>query len=672
MKTYKQFFCLLLLAFSLFSFAQAKDAELKELKVLQLNVWKNGTNVPGAPQGLVDLIDQTDPDVVLLCELKVGSESPLSQQLIEELRKRGKTYYGDEQDVPTGILSKYVVKKTSLLLPTKERQRSIVKAFLSVNGQTVVVYSAHLDPGNYAPYLPRGYSETTSKKIDAPVIETDSILVANRRSLRDEAIRGFLEDATVEVAKGHIVLVGGDFNEPSHLDWQADTKDIRDHHESVVPWDVSIMLQQSGYIDVYRHQYPNAVTHPGFTWPAGNTSAKLEKLYFAEDADERDRIDFIYYHPQPGVTLKAAYIVGPAASIHRGKIVPDETADAFIQPKGIWPSDHKGNLATFSIAPAEKTKLTFAFLTDVHLSRDLDKIPSPILFAGDEHTAYRDPTALYIDGIFHLYFTLVEIEPDGHIYSYVASSESKDLIHWSPVKKITERNQSLNYCSPGNIIRFGDEWLMCCTSYPRPDYMFGEKVMYGDATARVYIMRSKDLKTWSQPEVLRVKGDSVAVADMGRIIDPYLIQDKDDAGKYWCFYKQNGVNMSYTRDFKSWTYFGRIDGGENACVLIQNGEYLLFHSPANGIGIKKSTDLKHWRDWGDLITLGQKQWDWAKGRITAGFVLDLTNESNIGKYIMFFHGSGPLTETEGDFDKNSSVGIAWSTDLINWEWSRSF
>jgi len=41
-----------------------------------------------------------------------------------------------------------------------------------------------------------------------------------------------------------------------------------------------------------------------------------------------------------------------------------------------------------------------------------------------------------------------------------------------------------------------------------------------------------------------------------------------------------------------------------------------------------------------------------------------------GKYIMLFHGSGPLTENDGDFDKNASIGIAWSNDLINWEWPK--
>jgi hypothetical protein len=35
---------------------------------------------------------------------------------------------------------------------------------------------------------------------------------------------------------------------------------------------------------------------------------------------------------------------------------------------------------------------------------------------------------------------------------------------------------------------------------------------------------------------------------------------------------------------------------------------------------------------------------------------------------MFFHGSRPNTEEGGDFDKNASIGIAWSGDLLNWNW----
>lgn len=298
---------------------------------------------------------------------------------------------------------------------------------------------------------------------------------------------------------------------------------------------------------------------------------------------------------------------------------------------------------------------------------ELVKLKSPVIIRGNETTAYRDPAVLFDHGRFYLFFTLVEIEPDGFIYSYTATSESKDLVKWTAPRKLTTRNQSLSFSSPGNIIRFKNEWILCLQTYPRPGYTATQMPKYGNASARLYIMRSKNLEDWSEPELLKVKGEDVPVEEMGRMIDPFLLEDKDEPGKTWCFFKQNGVSMSYTYDLKNWTFFGYAESGENVCVLVENNEYILFHSPQNGIGIKKSSDLKNWADWGNTITLGQQDWDWAKGRITAGAVIELENNPT-AKYVMFFHGSGPLTETEGDFDKNASIGIAWSNNLLDWNW----
>jgi len=298
---------------------------------------------------------------------------------------------------------------------------------------------------------------------------------------------------------------------------------------------------------------------------------------------------------------------------------------------------------------------------------DLSALKSPILIAGDETHAFRDPAAIYHNGIFYLYYTLVEIEPDDRIYSYTAYSKSHDLLNWTKSKIITPKDQKLNYCSPGNIIRFDNMWFLCLQTYPRPDYTADQIPRYGDKTARIFVNSSTNLENWSSPRLLKVKGPDVSVANMGRMIDPFLLEDKDTPGKWWCFYKQNGVSMSYSRDLVNWTYFGRSPSGENVCVLIKNDEYLLFHSPSNGIGLKKSKDLKNWQNAGDLITLDQKNWPWAKGRLTAGFVLDMTNNPTIGKYIMFFHGSGPESEDK-HFDSNASIAIAWSRDLKTWNW----
>jgi hypothetical protein len=85
--------------------------------------------------------------------------------------------------------------------------------------------------------------------------------------------------------------------------------------------------------------------------------------------------------------------------------------------------------------------------------------------------------------------------------------------------------------------------------------------------------------------------------------------------------------------------------------------------------VKRSVDLKSWRDEGVLL-LGQKDWPWAKGRLTAGFVLDLRGTQSVGKALMFFHGSRfKEDDPRGGFDNFASVGLAWSDDLVDWEWA---
>ena len=295
------------------------------------------------------------------------------------------------------------------------------------------------------------------------------------------------------------------------------------------------------------------------------------------------------------------------------------------------------------------------------------KLQSPILLHGDDVTAYRDPAVLYHDGVFHLFYSLIEVEDDGSVFSYTALSTSRDLLAWTPPRKLTPRDQALNYSSPGNVIRFGDEWFLCLQTYPRPGYKLKDAPRFGDENSRVFLMRSPNLVDWSEPQVMHVKGPDIPVEQAGRMIDPYLLEDKDQSGLWWCFYKQNGVSMSCSRDLKTWAYAGHVPSGENVCVLVENNEYMLFHSPHNGIGMKRSPDLVHWRDCGQLITLGQKDWPWASGRITAAAVTDLRHVAGIGKYLMFFHGSGPQDESK-TFDNNASIGIAWSDDLGEWSW----
>lgn len=319
----------------------------KELKVLQINIWHQTTTVPNGFSGLVSIIDQTDPDIVLLSESGGGNKDFITQ-LIDTLKTKGKTYYGQFTDVSAGLISKYEIERQEAV-PDTDGNGPIIKAYVNVEGNTLAVYSAHLDYLHYECYMPRGYSGTTWKKLDAPVLDAAVVLEANRISQRDEAISAFVEEAKTEIGKGNLVLIGGDFNEPSHLDWQADTKDLRDHNGVVIDWDCSVMLQGMGMLDTYREIYPDPVKNPGFTFPSANESVDISKLTWAPEADERDRIDFIYYYPNAAWKLSKASIVGPEETIANGKLKEKDSQDSFIAPTGIWPTDHKANLATFTI-----------------------------------------------------------------------------------------------------------------------------------------------------------------------------------------------------------------------------------------------------------------------------------------------------------------------------------
>lgn len=316
-----------------------------QLKVLSLNTWHEGTSVKGGFDAIADVILQSEADIVLLSEVRNYNGVIFTQHILEVLKAKGTTFYSSSLKSDAVILSKFPIESTSAI-----NSSSVTKCVIKLNKKTsIAVYSAHLDYTHYACYLPRGYDGIDWKKLPEPIVDTQKILKQNIDSQRDEEIALFVKDALKEQQKGNLVLLGGDFNEPSHLDWTAATKDLFDHNGVVVPWHNSVTLQNNGFLDSYRVKYPDPVKYPGFTWPAYNTDVELSKLLWAKDADERDRIDFIYFYPNKKLSLTDAVIVGPTGSIIRGKGEETHDQDTFLKPNGIWPTDHKGVLATFSI-----------------------------------------------------------------------------------------------------------------------------------------------------------------------------------------------------------------------------------------------------------------------------------------------------------------------------------
>lgn len=315
------------------------------LNVLQMNIWQEGTSVEGGFEAIADEVSRSGADIVFLSEIRDYNGQAFIPCILEALKQRGTNYNASSCKLDVAILSKYPIET---IAPIEEvEDRSVLKAILCVGDKRIAAYSAHLDYTNYACYLPRGYSGTTWKKLSMPMANADSVLIANRLSQRDEAIAGVLKDASKELAQGRIILLGGDFNEPSHLDWQADTKDMWNHNGLIINWDCSRMLAADGFKDSFRELHPNVKEFPGFTFPSDNKGVAVSKLTWAPEADERDRIDFIYYVPHADLRLKESTVVGPSTSIVRAERVQEKGRERFITPKGVWPTDHKALLTTF-------------------------------------------------------------------------------------------------------------------------------------------------------------------------------------------------------------------------------------------------------------------------------------------------------------------------------------
>ena len=330
-------------------FSCSGNSEDNNLRVLQFNVWQEGTIIDGGFEGIVNEILATDADLVAISEVRNYNNTRFCDRLTKALKDKGETYYSFFSH-DTGVLSRTPIEDSVEVYPwhNSTDAGSIQRLLTTVNGQKLAFYASHLDYRNCAYYDVRGY-DGSSWQERKPIDNVKKILKINRKSKRDNAIKKFIKAAQKDIDAGRVVIMAGDYNEPSHLDWTEQTKDIRDHNGLVVEWDVSKLLEQAGYSDAYRVLYPNPVTHPGFTYPANTQGAEINKLTWAPKADERERIDFIHYYPNPSLKLIDITVLAPLGDIYRATRDTTPTEDPLRLPAGAWPTDHKALLATFTL-----------------------------------------------------------------------------------------------------------------------------------------------------------------------------------------------------------------------------------------------------------------------------------------------------------------------------------
>ena len=333
---------LLLHCFALGTIAQSPQ----KITVLQWNIWQEGSLIPGGFEAIVDELARLHPDFVTFSEVRNYHNTNFLLRLVSALHQRGLTYYTFKSK-DSGLLSAHPISDSVYVFPENRDHGSIYKLVTKVKGREFAVYTGHLDYLDCSYYEVRGYDGNTFKPCNRPA-NVDELLQKNDLSWRDNAAQIFINEAKHDLKAGRCVIFGGDFNEPSHLDWTAATAQLFDHHGMIVPWTVSTMLAKAGYRDAYRVLFPNPLTHPGFTYPCYNPLADIQKLTWAPLSDERERIDLIYYQ---GRNMRAtdAKIFGPDTCVVRCKPEKDTWNDPYLPPKGIWPTDHRGLLVTFEV-----------------------------------------------------------------------------------------------------------------------------------------------------------------------------------------------------------------------------------------------------------------------------------------------------------------------------------
>lgn len=346
--------------------AQAQnDTAARRIKVMQLNIWHSGTSVSGGFDKLIDVILASDADFVMLSEVQKGDS--LHARLVAALKAKApdRQYYAKYAGADVGLISRFPIESAVDMLDSADPANkqpgftNRIKAWRVTlpGGLKATVCSAHLDYRGYGLYLVRGYKggypdfgmidDNKDGKPD-PVTDPDKIMAYNRRSKRNKSIEEFIAFAKKEEAAGRQVILAGDFNEGSHLDWTERAKNSFGHNGVALPWDNSIALHKNGYLDAYRVIHPDEIKFPGFTWPAIAHGKKTTS--WASKVDERDRIDFVYYGTGANKNFKPvrAWIVGPKAYFIGTEKVPNPGEDAFVCDTLPWPSDHAGVLIEFA------------------------------------------------------------------------------------------------------------------------------------------------------------------------------------------------------------------------------------------------------------------------------------------------------------------------------------
>jgi endonuclease/exonuclease/phosphatase family metal-dependent hydrolase len=271
----------------------------RPLRVLAWNIWHGGRR-KGRDEGVrrvVEVIENCQADIVLMQET-YGSGPRISGRL-------GFDYFLRSSNL--SIMSRFPIEDVYRLYQGFRFGGASIRLRSDLSIQAYSLWINHLP--SVEGQLADG---ATAEELASADAET-----------RGKEIGSILEELLPQLATvpNTPVIVGGDFNSGSHLDWTAVASHLPNHHGRVVAWPVSLAMEAAGFVDTYRVAHTSPVDNSGTTWSPEFTGS------------HPDRIDYVY-------------VRGDRWSVLGSKVLSEHARG--------WPSDHAAVLSTLHLSDAQR------------------------------------------------------------------------------------------------------------------------------------------------------------------------------------------------------------------------------------------------------------------------------------------------------------------------------
>lgn len=285
------------------------------ISVMTFNLWGAGGNNNTPLTQTLEAIRAADADLIGLQETRAESRPctelycpPRGESVAAAIAAELGYHLYQQQPANAALWANAILSRYPIVGHSEHR----LGVQLDVAGRSVYLFNIH--PADY-PYQP--YQLLRIRYGAAPFVDDAAAAIRYARRTRGSALRLLQQDLAAARA-ADLVVITGDFNEPSHRDWTPATV-AAGLQPMTVSWPLTRALEDAGFIDGYRTVYPDAVARPGFTW-----SPLLDP---ADHDDHPDRIDFVF-------------IRGANVTAHQAAVLGEDArhADIVVSP---WPSDHR-------------------------------------------------------------------------------------------------------------------------------------------------------------------------------------------------------------------------------------------------------------------------------------------------------------------------------------------